>query len=1034
MIRANGWVTAAAAWAGVLAAWAVPNAGAAEAVDFNRDIRPILTANCFACHGPDKDAKAGLRLSDRDLATHPNPKHQIAIVPGHPETSQIVRRIFSDDPDVHMPPPDSHKRLTEAQKQTLKQWIAEGAVYEKHWAYVPAKRWDPPAVKDVGWCRNTIDRFVLAKLESKGLHPSPEADRPTLIRRASFDVTGLPPSPADVRAFVEDKSPNAYEKMLDRLFASPRYGERMAMWWLDGARYADSHGFQSDWERYQWRWRDGVIDAFNRDEPYDQFTIDQIAGDLRPNATLDQQIASGFNRNARVNTEGGAIAQEWLTETVIDRVSTTSEVWLGVTMGCARCHDHKYDPFTQKDFYSLFAYFYNVPENGTGDAERAGNFKPYIKAPRPFETARLAELDKALADAKARDQKLAAGLPALQREWEKKIDPATLHSDWTPADPVKLAATGKVVLKTQPDHSVLATGPNPAKTMYTLTLKPGLKILTGFQLEALPDDALSGHGPGRSENGNFVLYEIHIAVDGKPVRIERAEADFSQKKFPVASLADPKPRYSTNPKPKKHGPGWGIDPQFGKAHRAAFTFDPVLLSGSSTVTVTLGFDSRFPRHTLGRFRIAFTDVAKPRLGDGDTAAVAAILKTPEAKRTAKQKAELAAYFRAHLAGPIAEADLALRAAQKQRDDYYNAIPTVMVMSDAKPRQAHILIRGQYDHPGEAVSPAVPASLNPLPKGAPANRLGLAEWIVDPANPLTARVAVNRFWELYFGAGICRSSDNLGVQAEYPTHPKLLDWLATEFVRLHWDMKAIQKKILMSATYRQSSATTPGLAAADPENRLLARGPRFRLQAEEIRDNALAIAGLLVNKIGGPSVYPYQPAGVWDETSVYGNMHHYKHATDDGLYRRSLYTIWKRTAAAPDMLLFDMPSREICQVKRARTDTPLQALALMNEVTFVEASRVLAQHMIEQGGATPASRIDFAYRRALGRDATDAEKAVLIPGLLARLDRYRHDPDAAKKLITEGQTPPDPRADPAELAAYTMTASVILNLDQTITKE
>jgi len=1006
-------------------------------VQFNRDIRPILSENCFACHGPDvKEAKGDLRIDLRESAIKASKGSDAAIVPGKPDASELVTRIFSDDPDERMPPPDLHKSLTDRQKQLLKQWIAEGAVYQRHWGYIAPTRPELPEVKRKDWGRNEIDRFVLAKLEAEGLSPSHEADRPTLIRRLSFDLTGLPPTPPEIDAFVSDTSANEYEKIVDRLLASPRYGERMAMWWLDGARYADSNGYQADYERFMWPWRDWVINAFNRNEHFDQFTIDQLAGDLLPGATVEQRIATGFNRNHRINTEGGALAEEWHVETVIDRVETTSVVWLGLTMGCARCHNHKYDPITQKEFYQFFSFFNNVPEAGVG-FERAGNQLPTMAAVGADQRKRLAELDAAIAGAEATLREKETKLPELEQQWEREQAPGLLEQAkmWRVLAPQATSSSG-ATLVAQADGSYLASGTIPARDVYTLVTPLANTKITAIQFDVLPDASLAAQSFGRRGNGNIVLGGFEAkwtdAAHPKPQRVKfaRAVADYSQPDWPIAAAI------GNNP-----GVGWaldGNDPAKRLDRHAVFIPDkPIDLGPGGTLTVRVRQET-LENHVIGRFRLSVTSAAGIA-GPNSTpiaSSVIEILSIEAGKRTDSQRKTLVDFFRDTASAAIlAPANAAVASARKARDEFNTTLPTVMVMEEMpKPRDAFILIRGQYDQHGEKVLPGVPAALNPLPAGAPTNRLGLARWIVDPANPLTARVAVNRFWEMYFGVGIVKSSENFGVQAEWPSNMELLDWLATEFVADGWDMKAIQKKILMSATYRQSSAVTPALLERDPENRLLARGPRFRLQAEMIRDNALAVGGLLIEKLGGPSVRPYQPKGVWDETNVYGNLRNYKHDTGDSLYRRSMYTIWKRTAAPPDMTMFDMPSRELCTVKRARTNTPLQALSLLNEITYVEAARGLAERMMHDGGDTAQKRIAFGFRLATGRLPSEREMKTLSDSFAPVEERFRANPDAAKRLVAIGDSKSDPKLDVPDLAAYTLTASVILNLDETITKE
>jgi hypothetical protein len=853
----------------LILALAIPlSTHAAEKISFNRDIRPILSENCFYCHGPDaQKQKAELRLDLRDAALKGGESGKAAIQPGKPTESEVIKHILSTDPEEHMPPKKSGKTLKPEQIELLKQWIAEGAEYQGHWAFLKPQRPVVPEIRNPkSEIRNPIDAFVYARLEKEKLAPSPEAARETLIRRVSLDLTGIPPTPEEVDAFLNDRAPDAYEKVVDRLLASPRYGERMAAQWLDFARYADSNGFQEDSSRQMFSWRDWVIGAFNRNMPFDQFTIEQLAGDILPNATTDQIVATGFNRNHRLNGEGGRIVEEWFTETVIDRVETTGQTWMALTLGCCRCHDHKFDPVSQKEFYQLYAFFNSNEESGVLEARNRGNTMPFINVPTPEQTAQIAKLEKEITDAESQKIEATKELPKLQATWE----------------------------------------------------------------------------------------EAQLA------EIKKAEE--------AAALQPP-----TEPKQN----------------------------------------------------------ASTKLSDSAVLA----LKTETAKRTDAQKAELTKLFTDTNDTPVKQAEKIIVAKKKERDGIKSNAPTTMVMKEiAQPRAAHILKRGEYDKKGDAVERGLPAALPPMPAGAPMNRLGFAQWLVSGEHPLTARVWVNRAWERFFGTGLVRTSENFGSQAEWPSHPELLDWLATEFVRLKWDMKAMQKTIVMSATYRQSARSTPTLIERDPDNRLLARGPRFRLTGEALRDQALAVSGLLVEKVGGPSVKPYMPPAVWDETSVYGDMRGYKSDTGEGLYRRSLYTIWKRTAAPPSMLIFDSATREICTVKRSRTNTPLQALSLLNEITYVEAARRLAERMLTEGGATTEDRITWGFRRATSRRPDPTDLKVLTNGVEQRLVQFRQNAESAKQLLAFGESKPLVTLDSAELAAYSVAANVILNLDEVITRE
>lgn len=773
-----------------LALTAACGARGAEPINFDRDIRPILADNCFICHGPDEAKReSDLRLDTKEGAFARLGDHH-AIVPGKPDESELYLRVVSDDPDMRMPPADSGRQLSAQQIELLKRWIEEGATWEQHWSFAPVHRPALPTPKLAGQARNPIDLFVLSRLQREGLEPAAEAERETLLRRVTFDLTGLPPTLEEIDAFLADQSPDAYEKVVDRLLASPRYGERMVWEWLDIARYADTNGYQGDRTRSMWPWRDWAIDALNLNQPYDQFTIEQLAGDLLEQPTLAQRIATGFHRNHMLNGEGGRIAEESRIDYVVDRVDTTAATWLGMTLGCARCHDHKYDPVSQRDYFRLFAYFNNIDESGAVD--RGGSANPAIEV-------RTAEQQQAFAA-------LEAELAELKQ---------------------KLEAT---------------------------------------------------------------------AAEDQPAR-EALEKQIKER----------------------------------------------------------------------------TD---------------------------------------------------------RRDALKKEVPIVMVMQErSQPRETFLLVRGQWDKHGEKLTAGVPSQLGPPLEGAPASRLGLAQWLVSGEHPLTARVTVNRYWQLFFGVGLVKTAEDFGAQGERPSHPELLDWLAAEFVDSGWDVKAMHRLIVTSATYRQSSKITPALAERDPENRMLARGPRFRLSSAMLRDQALALSGLLVEKVGGPPVKPYQPAGVWAEMS-FGNI---RYTQDHGekLYRRSVYTFWRRTVG-PTML-FDTASRQVCTVRQARTNTPLQALTLLNDTTYVEAARALAAQAMKQQ-ENPAERIAWMFRKATARRPRDDEREILVQRLGQWQETFAREPEEAKKLIAVGESPADPSLAPPDLAAYTSVALLVLNLDETLTKE
>jgi len=1026
------------------------NARAAEnRVSFNRDIRPILSDNCFQCHGPDENKRqAGLRLDLRAAATVAVDSGDVAIVPGKPDASELVRRIDSTDAAEQMPPAGSGKKLTPRQNELLKRWIAEGAEYQGHWAFLPVQRPALPAVAREPWIRNPIDRFVLARLEQEGLAPSAEATRQTLIRRVSLDLTGLPPTPAQVEAFLADNSPEAFEKVVDRLLQSKHYGERMAMQWLDFARYADSNGYQTDGSRFQWPWRDWVIDAFNQNLPFDQFTIDQLAGDLLPNPTRAQTVATGFNRNHRLNGEGGIIAEEWRVETVIDRVETTGMTWMALTLNCCRCHDHKYDPVTQREFYQLFSFFNNIAESGTleGDSKNTG---PILAVPTAEQQSKLTRLEGEIASAQMRADEALKLLPQLIADWEPGFK-QDLSRDgavvWQSLQPTQVTSAGGATLTRQPNGSYLAGGDNPQYDVYTITAPAKAGTFSGLLLECLPDPSLPNQSLGRFSNGNFVLSAVEAEITAPELaaplaaRFNRAEATYSQKGWEIGLIVDGVPNN-----------GWAVDgPTRRDQTNAMFLVEsPLTVPANATLTVRLKHQA-LNQHNIGRFRLSFTSLPPSAVKlDGAVfpESLKQLLALDADQRSKEQKAELEKFFRANVASPLKQAEGVVAGLKQQHEKIMATFPTVMVMRERPdPREAFILIRGEYDKRGDKVTAGLPAALPALPEGAPRNRLGLAQWLVDPSHPLTSRVWVNRAWERFFGTGLVKTSENFGSQAAFPSHPELLDWLAAEFVRpttasavagqpaAPWDMKAMQKLIVMSATYRQSSQITPELAERDPENRLLARGPRFRLSGETLRDQALAVSGLLAAKIGGPSVRPYMPDGVWDETSRYGDLRGYQHDKGEGLYRRTMYTIWKRTAAPPTMLLFDAPNREVCTVKRSRTNTPLQALSLLNEITYVEAARKLAERMLTEAGPAPADRLVRGFELTTSRRPSSAEMQVLTEGLTADLTRLRQNVEAAMRLISFGESKPPPGLDPAELAAYTLTANILLNLDEVVTRE
>jgi mono/diheme cytochrome c family protein len=1027
------------------------SSASAERVQFNRDIRPIFSDTCYACHGPDENkVKGKLRLDSLDAARKGGKSGDPAITPGHPEKSEVMKRLLTTDTDDHMPPAEFHKVLTKAQIALVEQWIKEGAEYQGHWAFqTPVK----PAVPKIPSGGNAIDAFLAQGLTAKGLKPNGDAPKPTLLRRAALDLTGLPPSDADLQAYLADSSPDAWSKALDRLMASPHYGENMAMQWLDFARYADSNGFQSDTQRTMWPYRDWVIKAFNRNQPFDSFTVEQLAGDLLPNATRDQIVATAFHRNHRLNGEGGRIVEEWFAENVIDRIETTGSTWMGLTMNCCRCHDHKYDPISQKEFYQFFAYFNSNNESGvlgefggSGRTRAGGNTAPLLSLPTEEQQKQIDAATTALSSAEAALKAIPSSQPELFAKWLDRQRAAFSKEGvaWQPLSDEKVSAKENAEFKRLDDGSWLVSGGTADKETYVVEASPTPGLLTAVRLEALPDDSHPGKSLGRAFNGNFVLsaFEIRLKTsDGKTTNLPlvKAETDYDQAGWSIAKLA---PAPMTKGKAKKADaskPGWAIGgnmPGNNLPRKAIFTIAPTTIPAGAKLVVVMRHESA-SNHSIGRFRLNISGQDPKLLSlktDPTAEAARRLMAKPVDQLTKADSKTLEKLFTDSPDHPRFAATAKVAAAKTAFETANNAPVTVMVMNELpKPRDAFVLLRGEYDKIGPKVERALFRALPPMPAGEPNNRLGFARWLVSGTHPLTGRIWVNRAWERFFGIGIVKTSEDFGSQAEWPSNPELLDWLAVEFVERKWDMKAMQKLIMSSSAYRRSAAVTPEMLEKDPDNRLVARGPRFRLPAEAIRDQALWTAGLLVDKQGGPSVKPYMPEAVWDETSVYGDMRNYKAETGEGLWRRSLYTIWKRTAAPPSMLLFDSAGREVCTVKRSRSNTPMQALSLLNEVTFVEAARKLAEQSLRQPGDNDA-KLAWTFRKVVRRDATAAELAVLRKGLDKRLATYAADPTLAPKLLATGVSPAATDLDRNQLAAWTATANILLNLDETVTRE
>ena len=1027
-------------------------------IDFNRDIRPIFSDNCYFCHGPDKNRrKADLRLDTKEgLFTAKD--DAFPVVAGKPDDSVLYMRITSDDADFRMPHKDSNKHLTPEQIALIKQWIEEGAEWKGHWSYIPpAKPTTMPSETIEGFARNGIDGFVAEKLTAMGLKPSPEADRVTLIRRLSFDLIGLPPTHDEVEAFVNDKSPDAYEKVVERLLANPHYGERMSVFWMDLVRYGDTIGFHSDNPREVWPWRDWCINAFNKNQPFNQFSIEQIAGDLIPNATREQKVASAYNRLLLTTGEGGAQAKEYVKKYEGDRVRNVATTWLGVTMGCCQCHDHKFDPFTQKDFYRMGAFFADIQEPAISLPQ------PELLLPSPEQEKQLKQLDDSIAATK---KKLDTDTPELIADAEKRekklkdqfaeIDKLGGAVKWTPLVVTDATSTGGAMLKQEKD-AILATGPNPDKAEYTVKGIAKLKNITAVRVDALPDKSLPGGGPGRFSTGNFVLTEFDASIERgagpttQPVAFQAANATFEQpagaenpyRKYPAQAAIDGD-KFGANL-------GWAIADQFNRANYAVFeTAADLGAADELALAVVMKFNFG-GGHALGKFRISVTDAPRPvRPVPMKNAPenIVKIIETPLEQRTTAQKTELAAYFR-NSSSLLKPARDELAKLTKDRNELTGppvvnkanamitgGIPRTLTTISGPPRIVRVLARGNWqDESGEIVTPGVPAFMRqidvPVERGA--SRLDLANWLVARDNPLVARCFVNRLWKMFYGQGMAKPLDDLGAQGEWPTHPELLDWLAVEFMDSGWDVKHMIRLMVTSGTYRQQSVFTKDLREKDPYNKWVARQGAFRLDAEFVRDNALAIAGLLSPKMFGPSVKPYQPNGYWEFLNFPKRVYDQDHG--ESIYRRGLYTWWQRTFLNPELLNFDAPSHEECVAERTRSNTPQQALTLLNDPTYVEAARAFAARIIgECGGDTP-TRIKWAYNTALSRDPRPEEIPILTALLEKQRKRYLTDMPAADGLLSVGESKPtaNPHVPTEELAAWTSVARTILNLHETITR-
>ena len=1042
---------------GLLLALATPSL-AADKLEYNRDIRPILAENCFACHGPDSASrKADLRLDRRDDALKVE-----AIVPGDPTASELMRRVDSADATEQMPPPATKKTLTQAQKDVLRRWIQDGAEYQPHWSFLAPRRPQPPVVKNQAWIKNPIDQFVLAKLEERGLAPAPEADRRTLARRLSLDLTGLPPEPAEVEAFVNDQSPDAYSRLVDHFLDSPQWGEHRGRYWLDAARYADTHGIHFDNFREMWSYREWVIKAFNRNLPFDQFTIEQLAGDLLSDRTLDQVVASGFNRCNITTNEGGAIDEEYQVLYTRDRTETTSAVWMGLTAGCAVCHDHKFDPLSTKEFYSMAAFFNNTTQKAMdGNVQ---NTPPTVFVPRAEDRDKWEQIAKQLADTQAQVKSRKDTARPEFEAWAQQITPAAL-AELVPAQGLLVDAPlnegdGKVVhlaVAGAPRESSVPTGlgwSEGRNGKKVFSLEPGETIRIpeagdfdadqGFTYSAwvrLPKDNSAGAILARMDSPNAGYRGWDMWVEGNRIGTHIIHA-WPDNALKIVART-----------PIKSNEWQHVAITYDGSRKAAgvqIYFNGVLqpvdvaadkLNGTIRTTVPFTIGQRDAGERLPALMLEHLRVYGRTLSAGEVVALAAgdraleLVSRPVAQRSDAERNELFDYWLASFDAVNKELKAHIAAFEREEAALKSAGTIAHVMQEkGEPAMAYILFRGEYDKRRDQVKPETPAALPAMPADFPANRLGFARWLLRPEHPLTARVTVNRFWQEVFGTGIVRTAGDFGVSGELPFHPELLDWLAMEFRETGWDVKKFFKLLVTSATYRQAALATPEKLEKDPHNRLLSRGPRFRMDAEMVRDYALAASGLLVKKLGGPSVKPYQPSGVWEAVAIIGsNTRDYKADSGENLYRRSLYTFWKRSAPPALLDIFNAPSREVCAVRRERTNTPLQALATLNDPTFVEAARHLAQAVMTKGGATTDERVKFMAERLLARPLTVQENGLVQASLKDLLDYYAAHEADAKQLISVGESKPDSALNAATLAAWTMLANEMLNLDEALNK-
>ncbi len=1018
-------------------------------------VQPLLADKCFRCHGPD----AGQRPTELRLDTEAGVRE--AFGGGDFAASEAWRRITSDDESEVMPPPESHKSFSAEELATLREWMGDGAAWASHWAFTPPIRINPPA----GFGGHPIDAFIRRRLSAEGLTPAPPSEKAKLLRRASFDLTGLPPTLKEIDAFLADESPDAWSHQLDRLLASPRYGERMAVMWLDGARYADTNGYQNDFQRTMWPWRDWVIRAFNSNKPYDEFIVEQVAGDLLPDATFDQRLATAFNRNNRTVTEGGSLPEEWLVENVVDRVETTSSVVLGLTMGCARCHDHKYDPISQREFFEFFAFFNNVNEEGVY-VETRGNVGPTVTRIGSEDRIELDRLKDSLDSARAEAETLRSAVAQAAERWfasaesPQSVPKACARVGLDNADYLASAADQPISPEgAAPRPSLIASLLGPVaqfdgaswleyQGLFTPTsnapfsVTAWVKPTAGGALFSKMDDSAAFHGVDALVIETRQL-AVHL-IDAWPANAIKlvTEASLPEGRWTLVSVT-----YDGS------GKAAGVKVLFG-ANEQPLRIEVDSLTGDfhSQQPLRLGRRSASApfRGAIGQVRlfdraITISDleglIAYDLLQTQAKAAALALLANQDSTGPASSDREDALALYVNLAPDksardLKDAERRLATIEEKQKQFRERLPTCMVMQERSDlRPTYVLRRGVYDQPDleQPVSRGIPPFLGVLPAEEP-DRLTLAQWLVDRGNPLTARVIVNRVWGMIFGAGLVKSEENFGVQGDSPSHPDLLDWLAVDLMESGWDLKRLLRLIMTSETYQQSSVAGAGDRDRDPGNRLLARSPRRRLPAEFVRDNALALSGLLDERRGGPSVRPYQPEGLWDELAGGAGEGPYELSKGKDLYRRSLYTYRKRTVPHPTMSLFDAPSFEICTVKRATTNTPLQALALLNDTTYTEAAREFGERMLREGGAADRERLYYGFRMATSRYPTDAETQMLLAALNRAIEHYASDPESAEAVLSVGESPRDEELPQSLAAGYMTVATLLLNLDESITQE